>query len=112
MEHLADVVTRVVMLTTQGVLTTALIARMLFLYDWRIGLVLCSGMVLFFAVNSWMQQKAKTIAPRKTKSDSALVEKVIEYVQGIADVKGYIFVTGLTVLKMVLTGHPLSCYSV
>lgn len=89
MEHLADVATRVVMLTTQGVLTTALIALMLFLYDWRIGLVLCSGMVLFFAVNSWMQQKAKTIAPRKTKSDSALVEKVIEYVQGIAEVKGY-----------------------
>ena len=99
MEHLADVATRAVMLTTQGVLTTALIARMLFLYDWRIGLVLCSGMVLFFAVNSWMQQKAKTIAPRKTKSDSALVEKVIEYVQGIAEVKGY-NLTGKTAKKL------------
>ena len=99
MEHLADVATRVVMLTTQGVLTTALIALMLFLYDWRIGLVLCSGMVLFFAVNSWMQQKAKTIAPRKTKSDSVLVEKVIEYVQGIAEVKGY-NLTGKTAKKL------------
>lgn len=99
MEHLADVATRAVMLTTQGVLTTALIALMLFLYDWRIGLVLCSGMVLFFAVNSWMQQKAKTIAPRKTKSDSALVEKVIEYVQGIAEVKGY-NLTGKTAKKL------------
>lgn len=99
MEHLADVATRVVMLTTQGVLTTVLIALMLFLYDWRIGLVLCSGMVLFFAVNSWMQQKAKTIAPRKTKSDSALVEKVIEYVQGIAEVKGY-NLTGKTAKKL------------
>lgn len=99
MEHLADVATRVVMLTTQGVLTTALIALMLFLYDWRIGLVLCSGMVLFFAVNSWMQQKAKTIAPRKTKSDSVLVEKVIEFVQGIAEVKGY-NLTGKTAKKL------------
>ncbi len=99
MEHLADVATRVVMLTTQGVLTTALIALMLFLYDWRIGLVLCNGMVLFFAVNSWMQQKAKTIAPRKTKSDSVLVEKVIEYVQGIAEVKGY-NLTGKTAKKL------------
>ena len=99
MEHLADVATRVVMLTTQGVLTTVLIALMLFLYDWRIGLVLCSGMVLFFAVNSWMQQKAKTIAPRKTKSDSVLVEKVIEYVQGIAEVKGY-NLTGKTAKKL------------
>lgn len=99
MEHLADVATRVVMLTTQGVLTTVLIALMLFFYDWRIGLVLCVGMLLFFAVNSWMQQKAKAIAPRKTKSDSVLVEKVIEYVQGIAEVKGY-NLTGKTAKKL------------
>ena len=99
MEHLADIATRVVMLTTQGVLTTVLIALMLFLYDWRIGLVLCAGMVLFFAVNSRMQQKAKAVAPRKTESDSDLVEKVIEYVQGIAEVKGY-NLTGKTAKKL------------
>ena len=99
MEHLADIATRVVMLTTQGVLTTVLIALMLFLYDWRIGLVLCAGMVLFFAVNSRMQQKAKAVAHRKTKSDSALVEKVIEYVQGIAEVKGC-NLTGKTAKKL------------
>lgn len=99
MEHLADIATRVVMLTTQGVLTTVLIALMLFLYDWRIGLVLCAGMVLFFAVNSRMQQKAKAVAPRKTESDSDLVEKVIEYVQGIAEVKGC-NLTGKTAKKL------------
>lgn len=99
MEHLADIATRVVMLTTQGVLTTVLIALMLFLYDWRIGLVLCAGMVLFFAVNSRMQQKAKAVAHRKTKSDSDLVEKVIEYVQGIAEVKGC-NLTGKTAKKL------------
>lgn len=77
MEHLADIATRVVMLTTQGVLTTVLIALMLFFYDWRIGLVLCAGMVLFFAVNSRMQQKAKAVAHRKTESDSDLVEMLM-----------------------------------
>ena len=36
MENLADVATRVVMMTTQGVLTTLIIAIMLLFYDWRI----------------------------------------------------------------------------
>ncbi len=89
MENLADVATRVVMLTTQGILTTCLIAIMLFFYDWRIGFVLFVGMVLFFAVNNRMQKKSQKLAPKKIKSDTSLVEKVIEYVQGISEVKGY-----------------------
>lgn len=89
MENLADTATRVVMLTTQGVLTTLLIAVMLFFYDWRIGLVLLAGMLVFFGVNSVMQKKSQSVSPKKIKSDTRLVEKVLEYVQGIAEVKGY-----------------------
>ena len=89
MENLADTATRVVMLTTQGILTTALIAVMVLLYDWRIGLVVLAGMLLFFVINSRMQRKSQKISPEKIKSDTSLVEKVIEYVQGIAEVKGY-----------------------
>ena len=89
MENLADTATRVVMLTTQGILTTALIAVMVFLYDWRIGLVLLAGMLLFFAVNHSMQKKSQRVSPKKIQSDTSLVEKVLEYIQGIAEVKGY-----------------------
>lgn len=89
MENLADVATRVVMLTTQGILTTLLIAMMVCFYDWRIGLILFVGMILFFLVNSRMQKKSQRLSPKKIKSDTSLVEKVIEYVQGIAEVKGY-----------------------
>ena len=89
MENLADTATRVVMLTTQGVLTTLLIAVILFFYDWRIGVVLLAGVMLFFVVNSSMQKKSQKLSPKKIKSDTGLVEQVIEYVQGIAEVKGF-----------------------
>ena len=89
MENLADTATRVVMLTTQGILTTLLIAVILFFYDWRIGAVLLCGIVLFFAVNSGMQKKSQSLSPKKVRSDTALVEQVLEYVQGIAEVKGF-----------------------
>lgn len=89
MENLADVATRVVMLVTQGVLTTAMITLMIFLFDWRIGLTALVGLLLFFGVNSLMQKRSKKIAPRKIETDSRLVERVVEYVQGIAEVREY-----------------------
>lgn len=99
MEHLGDVATRVVMMTTQGILTTLLIAVMLLLYDWRIGLVVLFGLCLFFAVNTWMQKRSEKISPKKIKADSALVEKLLEYIQGIAEVKAY-NLTGKTSEKL------------
>ena len=89
MENLGDVATRVVMLTTQGVLTTLIIAAMLLFYDWRIGLVVLAGLLLFFLVNSRMQRKSEKVSPRKIAADSGLVEKLLEYIQGIMEVRAY-----------------------
>ncbi|MCM1500550.1 MAG: ABC transporter ATP-binding protein/permease, partial [Clostridium sp.] len=89
MENLANVATRVVMMTTSGILTTALIAAMLLAYDWRIGLVVFVGLILFFLVNSGLQRASGEMAPKKIDADAGLVEKVLEYIQGISEVKAY-----------------------
>lgn len=89
MEALADVATRVVMMVTQGILTTAVVVLMICAFDLRIGGIAILGVLLFFAVNSLLQRKAKEIAPTKDASDRKLVEKVLEYIQGIAEVKSY-----------------------
>lgn len=89
MEALADVATRVVMMVTQGILTTAVVVLMILSFDWRIGCIAIVGILFFFAVNAFLQKKARTIAPTKDASDRKLVEKVLEYIQGIAEVKAY-----------------------
>lgn len=89
MEALADVATRVVMMVTQGILTTAVVVLMICAFDLRIGGIAILGILLFFAVNSLLQKKAKEIAPTKDAADRKLVEKVLEYIQGIAEVKSY-----------------------
>ena len=89
MEALADVATRVVMMVTQGILTTIFVVLMILLFDLRIGGIAVLGVLLYFAINSLLQKKSKTIAPFKDSSDRKLVEKVLEYVQGIAEVKAY-----------------------
>lgn len=99
MEQMADVATRVVMMTTQGILSTLMITIMILFFDWRIGLVAVAGIVLFFAVNSILQKRSQALAPIKTASDTDVVEKVLEYVQGISEVRGY-NLTGKTSKKL------------
>lgn len=88
-ENLQDVATRVIMLTTQGILTTAMFTLAILLYDWRIGVLLLVGIAVFFGINTLMQQVSQTVSPLKTASDARLVASVLEYVQGIGVVRSY-----------------------
>lgn len=89
MEQLGNVATRVVMMTTQGILNTIMITLMICAFDLRIGAMAIVGIVLFFATNSFLQKASAKLAPIKQASDVALVEQVIEYIQGISEVKSY-----------------------
>lgn len=88
-ENLQDVATRVIMLTTQGLLTTAMFTLVLLFYDWRIGLLLILGIAAFFGVNALMQKKSHQVSPLKTSSDTKLIASILEYVQGIGVVRSY-----------------------
>ncbi|EGJ39299.1 ABC transporter ATP-binding protein [Streptococcus sanguinis] len=89
LEGLSDVATRVVMMTVQGFLTTGLITVLVFLYDWRVGLVLLVGLVLFLLPNTLMRWQVGKVSDDKYQADMDLVAVVLEYSQGIAEVKNY-----------------------
>ena len=89
MQNLENVATRVVMIVSSGLLSTAVITVMILVFDYRIGLILCIGLVIFFAINNVMMNASSDMAKRKLEKDTALVEKVIEYIQGIAEVKAF-----------------------
>lgn len=89
MEALGDVATRVVMLTTQGILETSMIVLMILCFDWRIGLISAAGVLVFFLINSRMQKAGKSISENKVACDTELVNQIMEYIQGIAEVKSY-----------------------
>ncbi|MBR3031461.1 MAG: ABC transporter ATP-binding protein [Clostridiales bacterium] len=89
MEGLSDIATRIVMVVSQGILTTAVITAFVFAFDWRIGLILLAGIIVFVLWNTVMQKSTKVVAPQKHAADEAIVTAVIEYVQGIAEVKNF-----------------------
>ncbi|MCR4926357.1 MAG: ABC transporter ATP-binding protein/permease [Lachnospiraceae bacterium] len=89
MEQLADVATLVVMITTQGIVTTAVIFIFLAFFDIRIALILLAGIFVFSFFNTMMQRATIPAAPRVAKAGESLVSAVIEYIQGIAEVKNF-----------------------
>jgi ATP-binding cassette subfamily B protein len=88
-ENLQDVATRVILMYLQGMITTVIISCMLFIFDIRMGIISFLGIIAFLTVNRGMQKVSSKISPRKTASDIALVDAVLEYVQGIVVVKSY-----------------------
>ena len=89
MQSLENVATRVVMIVCSGLLTTAVITVMIMFFDWRIGLILLVGLVIFFIINTGLMKVSAGMAKQKQEKDSTLVAKVIEYIQGISEVRAF-----------------------
>lgn len=89
MEQLGDVATRVVMLTTQGIINTAIIVLMILAFDWRIGIICIVGIILFALINHTMRNANAKLAETKLEVDTKVISGVLEYIQGISEVKAY-----------------------
>lgn len=72
-----------------GFINSIVFTLMVLCFDWRIGLLVVAGTVIYLLVTSAMQKKAAVIAPRRQDSTAKLVGAVLEYVQGMSVVKSF-----------------------
>ena len=89
MDNLSGVSTRAVMLVTEGIFSTAVMTLAVFLFDWRVGLLIIAGLAVYYAVNHALQTRSEQTTHRKFAGDTAVVEQVLEFIKGIAEVKSY-----------------------
>ncbi|SKC43002.1 ATP-binding cassette, subfamily B [[Eubacterium] yurii] len=89
MEVLGDTATKVIMMTTEGLLTTILIMCLVFTFDIRIGLVILIGLIVFMLVNTKLRANSSFVSEEKDIADRNMVSNILEYVQGMAEVKSY-----------------------
>ena len=89
MDSLSGVSTRVVMLVTEGIFSTAVMTLAVFLFDWRVGLFIIAGLAVYYAANHALQMRSEQTTHRKFAGDTAVVEQVLEFIKGIAEVKSY-----------------------
>lgn len=80
----------VVLVTTLGGFLNALVfTAVIFAFDWRIGLIVALGMLLFLWITSLMERRSKLDAPKRQEAQESLVGAVLETVQGMAVVKAF-----------------------
>ena len=72
-----------------GLITTAVFAALILVFDWRIGLIVLAGIVLYLCAVSAMEKKSAAIVNDTQKSQTALIEAVLETVQGMSVIKSF-----------------------
>ena len=72
-----------------GLITTAVFALLILVFGWRIGLITLAGILLYLLVVSAMEKKSAVIAEETQRSQTDLVEAVLETVQGMSVVKSF-----------------------
>ena len=80
----------VVLVTSLGGFLNSLVFSLtIFLFDWRIGLIVAAGVVLFLYVVSLMEKCSRADIPKRQAAQATLVEKVLETIQGMSVVKAF-----------------------
>lgn len=89
MEQLSDIATRAIIMVLQGSITTVVIGIGMFFFDVRIGLISLACIVVFFLVNKLTNRNVARVADEKINADKDMVGVILEYVQGIAEIRNY-----------------------
>ena len=72
-----------------GYIHAAIITIVMLCIDWRIGLTILCGILLFTWCIGRLQKKSETVSPQRQQAQEALVSNVLQYVQGMLIVKSF-----------------------
>lgn len=80
---------RCLVMVIGGFLNTLALCLMLLFADWRLGVIAVAGILCYLAVTELSQKATSKTGPARQHIQETLVEKVLEYVQGMGVVKSY-----------------------
>ncbi len=89
LEQMSDIATRAIIMVLQGSITTVVIGIGMFLFDARIGWISLAGIVIFLIVNTVTNRRIARVADEKLEADREMVGVILEYIQGIAEIRNY-----------------------
>ncbi|NFG61198.1 MULTISPECIES: ABC transporter ATP-binding protein [unclassified Clostridium] len=80
---------RVLVQTLGGFINAIVFALFVFLFDWRIGLIVVGGIIVFLLSTSLLEKKTRIHSPKRQKAQEYLVECVLETIHGMSVVKAF-----------------------
>lgn len=89
MDSLSNIATRVIMVTTEGILETIMVIAFLFYFDIRIGFISLCGLAVFLCIHALSQKSGKKHSHSKDVADTTMVSRITEFLKGISVIKSY-----------------------
>ncbi|MCT4595318.1 MAG: ABC transporter ATP-binding protein/permease [Anaeromicrobium sp.] len=72
-----------------GLINSLIFTVMILVFDWRIGILVVAGTIIYLTISSSTEKKSVMFAPKRQKSQAILVSAVLEYIQGMSIVKSF-----------------------
>lgn len=72
-----------------GYIHAGIVTILMFFIDWRIGLTILSGIILFTVCTHLLQRKSEEVSPKRQDAQERLVGAILEYIQGMLIVKSF-----------------------
>ena len=72
-----------------GLINSSIFTVMILAFDWRIGLIIVIGTLLYLSISAAMEKKSAILAPKRQKSQATMVSAVLEHIQGMSIVKSF-----------------------
>ena len=77
-DNLSGVSTRVVMFVTEGLFSTLVMTLAVFLFDWRVGVLILVGLAVYGLVNHRLQLASEQTTQVKTASDTVTTSRSVQ----------------------------------
>ncbi|MGI5174596.1 ABC transporter ATP-binding protein [Treponema sp. OMZ 840] len=72
-----------------GFLNATVFTAAILIFEWRTGLIVVLGTLIYLFITSLMEKKSRTLAPKRQEAQTRLVEAVLEQLQGMHIVKAF-----------------------
>lgn len=72
-----------------GFINSIVFMLMVLFYEWRIGIVVILGTLIYLYLTSIMEKKSRDLAPKRQKAQANLVETILEQIQGMQVIKAF-----------------------
>jgi ATP-binding cassette subfamily B protein len=79
----------VLVLVLGGLVNALVFFLMILAFDWRMGIIVFAGMLVYMLFTSIMEHQTRRLAPRREKSKTQIVEATLENIQGMSVIKAF-----------------------
>ena len=89
LEDVENTAAMVMVNTLSGFINTIIFTIMILVFEWRIGLIVVLGCLLYLFVLSKMEKKSRSVLPKRQVASAKLVDAILEQIGGMGVIKAF-----------------------